>query len=170
MKDVNRQAAEQVEGLERRAALVEVVDVGQQAGIGVTAGEGDVGGLSEGRQRLGEAPHLNLGYDAHLVAQVLGSAEAIGQDVEAHTFLVGDARGRRGYPGSAKLPYQVHAPAAFFKAFLVDGQGRRPPSRRSQWRCRRSGPCPGSASARSGSEPPAFTYSSISRIQGSIAS
>ena len=60
VEDVHASAAEQSQAREVGAALVEVVDVGQDAGVRVAGLDGDEGGLAEPAERLREAPDLDL--------------------------------------------------------------------------------------------------------------
>lgn len=121
VEDVDRRAGQELQPLDARASLVQVVDVGQDAGPRVARLDGDERCLAEPAQRFGMAPDLNLGHDAELLAEFEQGAVALGDSVEVDVGAVGDAYRRRGEAEAADLADHLHVPPRLLEGLLAAG-------------------------------------------------
>ena len=119
MQDVQRRAAEQLQAGQRRTAFIEVIDIKQNARLGMAALDGDVHDFAQSAQALGKAPQLDLGHDAHLVAEFQQAAITLGGFGQAQVGLVGRPGRRSGKTLAADLLQQVHAAFCLFQTFLA---------------------------------------------------
>ena len=87
---------------------------------------GDQGRFAHPAERLGGAPELELGDDAHLVAQFQDGSVALGNGKQVEARRAIDAGGRRGNVGAAQFGQQAHRLLHLFELlgpgrFVVDG-------------------------------------------------
>src|SRR5262249_32493562 len=116
VEDVVAGARNQTQTIEVTAALVDVIQVGEDAGPGMAALDGNEIGLGEPARALGQAPDLQHGDAADLLAGIEQGAIALGGAVEVEVRLVGSA-GRRGrHATTAQLANHIHGSLGFFHA------------------------------------------------------
>jgi hypothetical protein len=127
-----RRSPDQVPGrtqaFETGPASEDVVDVQQQAGVGMVALDGDHRRLADRAQRLRRSPDLQLGHHAHFAAQFEHRAIALGDLAQVHAGNLVDARGGRCDPFAADLGDQIHVTTKLVHRLLaacvvVDGPG-----------------------------------------------
>src|ERR1019366_4747550 len=115
VKGVHGCAVQHAQAPELGRSLVEVIDVGQDAGLRVAALNGDERRFAEPIQTAREAPQLDLRRDADLIADfeqgpiTLGGAEGMDRLLRGPGWRRGDAR-------AADLPYHVHVTPGTFQA------------------------------------------------------
>ena len=121
VQDVQGRTVEQVDAAEAGAALVEMINVGQDARVLVAALDGDQGGLAQPTQRLREAPDLDLRDDADSFPEVQQRAIALGHGQQGNVAPIGGPGGRSGDALAADLLHHVHAAPRVLQPFLALG-------------------------------------------------
>ena len=103
------------------AALVQVIDVGQHAGLRMAAFHGHQHRLAQPVERFGKAPHFDLRHDADVIAQRQQRAITLGHLQVIDIGNIGRARRRCRDAFAADLLDEVHVAPRLLQALGPPG-------------------------------------------------
>src|SRR5207253_1624747 len=106
VQDVHHRAAQELQAVDVGTALVEVIDVREDARLRMAALQGNQRSLSQPAQRARGPPELDLGHDADLLAYVQESAVTLSSLEETQIGLIRRPRGWGGDALAADLLHQ----------------------------------------------------------------